>query len=195
VIQTLDFVSPPTAAAFSPDGKRVAIGCYNGFCFFYALPDFRYVTQFIAGPRKKKKTSSKKITSIVFVSTAQFLVSTNDSRIRLYSSENFSVIRKYVGHVTQQAHQRLSLSADAALVAIGSEKAGDVYIWPLDHEPHFKGSGLAGFSRDRSKTAEGFSLGKKAEVTAALFTAQNTLNHMSIVVTDSDGQLYLVLSA
>jgi WD40 repeat protein len=195
VIQTLAFVSLPTAAAFSPDGKRVAIGCYNGVCFFYALPDFRYVTQFIAGPRKKKKISNKKITSIAFVSDSQFLVSTNDSRIRLYSSENFSVIRKYVGHVTEHAQQRMTLSCDGGLLAIGSEQKGDVFIWPLDHEPHFKGGGLTAFSRDRSKTAEGFSLGKKVEVTVVLMTAQNTLSHASIVVADSDGQLYLVLSA
>jgi WD40 repeat protein len=195
LIHTLEFISPPTAAAFSPDGRQIAVGCYNGFCFFYGFPGFRYITQFIAGPRRKRKTSNKKITSIVFVSDAQFLVSTNDSRVRLYSSENFSVIRKYLGHVTQQTQQRLSLSADGNLVMIGSEKKGGVFIWPLDHEPHFKGRGFARFVRDRSQTAEGFLLGKREEVTGVLCTVQNTMEQLSVVVADSQGRLFLVRSS
>jgi WD40 repeat protein len=194
VIQTISFVSPPTAAAFSPDGQTIAIGCYNGFCFFYALPDFRYVTQFIAGPRRKKKTSSKKVTSIVFRSATQFFVSTNDSRVRLYSSDNFSVIRKYVGHVSVQANQRVSFSQNADLILCGSEKAGAVFMWPVDHETFFKGHGLAAFCRDRSTTYEGVMLGKKEDITAAIFTRDNTLEHMSVIVTDTNGHLFLILS-
>jgi WD40 repeat protein len=195
IIQTLDFVSPPTAAAFSPDGSTIAIGCSNGFCFFYALPDFRYVAQFIAGPRKKKKASNQEVTSIEFVSPGRVLVSTNDSRIRLYSSDTFTVIRKYLGHVCQQTTQRLSVSPDRNLVLIGSEKSGGVFIWPIEHEPHFKGRGLTAFSRERSQTAEGFLLGKKVTVTGALFTGQHSMKHMSLIVTASDGHMFLVLSS
>jgi WD40 repeat protein len=194
ILQTLQFVSPPTAAAFSPDGRRVAIGCYNGACFVYSLPDYRYVTQFIAGPRRKKKTSSEKVTSIVFVSASQFLISTNDSRIRLYSSDNFSVIRKYVGHVAEDAHQKLTLSPDKSSMMIASEENGAVLIWPIDHEESFKGSGVHKFSRERSKTAEGFELGKKESVTGAIFTIQHTPQNMSVLVTDTEGQMFLVLS-
>jgi WD40 repeat protein len=194
VIQTINFVSPPTAAAFSPDGQTIAIGCYNGFCFFYALPDFRYVTQFIAGPRRKKKTSNKKVTSIVFRNATQFFVSTNDSRVRLYSSDNFSVIRKYVGHVSVQANQRVSFSQKADLILCGSEKAGAVFMWPVDHETFFKGHGLTAFSRDRSTTYEGVMLGKKEDITAAIFTRDNTIDHMSVIVTDTNGHLFLILS-
>jgi WD40 repeat protein len=191
VIHTINFVSPPTAAAFSLDGQTIAIGCYNGFCFFYALPDFRYVTQFIAGPRRKKKTSNKKVTSIVFRNATQFFVSTNDSRIRLYSSDNFSVIRKYIGHVSQQANHHVSYSQCGDLIMTGSEKGGAIFIWPVEHEPFFQ-SRVTAFSRDRSSTHEGIALGKKIFVTAAIFTVENTLQKLSVVVSDTDGHLFLI---
>jgi WD40 repeat protein len=193
VIQTINFVSPPTAAAFSPDGQTIAIGCYNGFCFFYALPDFRYVTQFIAGPRRKMKSSNKKVTSIVFRNASQFFVSTNDSRIRLYSSDNFSVIRKYLGHISEQANQRVSYSLNGDLILSGSEKGGGIFIWPVEHEQFFQ-SRVAAFSRDRSTTCEGVLLGKKEFVTAAIFTRDNTLEKLSIAVSDTEGHLFLVVS-
>jgi WD40 repeat protein len=193
VIQTINFVSPPTAATFSPDGQTIAIGCYNGFCFFYAMPDFRYVTQFIAGPRRKKRTSNKKVTSIVFRNATQFFVSTNDSRIRLYSSDNFSVIRKYLGHVSEQANQRVSYSAKCDLRLSGSEKGGGVFIWPVEHEQFFQ-SWVSAFSRDRSTTFEGILLGKKTFVTAAMFTSDATLEKLSMVVTDTEGHVFLIVS-
>lgn len=193
VIKTLDFVSPPTAASFSPDGQTIAIGCYNGYCFFYAMPDFRYVTQFIAGPRKKKKTTNKKVTSILFHSSSHFFVSTNDSRVRLYSLDNFSVTRKYLGHESKDGLLKVTMSGDKKLIMIGSEKKGAVVIWPIDHEPYFKAM-VQGFSRDRNLTCEGFRLGKKVEITGSLFNMDTTISHLSVIVSDGVGNVYLVLS-
>jgi WD40 repeat protein len=193
VLQTINFVSPPTAAAFSPDGQTIAIGCYNGFCFFYALPEVRYVTQFIAGPRRKKRSSNKKVTSIVFRNASQFFVSTNDSRIRLYSGDNFSVIRKYIGHVSDRTHQRVSYSERGDLILSGSEKGGGIFIWPVEHEQTFQ-SRVVAFSRDRSSTCEGILLGRKECVTAAMFTRDNTVGRLSIVASDADGNLFLIVS-
>jgi WD40 repeat protein len=191
VIHTISFASPPTTATFSPDGQMIAIGCFNGFCFFYALPDFRYVTQFVAGPRRKKKAQNKKVTSIVFRNATQFFVSTNDSRIRLYSSDNYSVIRKYVGHVSTRTNQRVSYSTKGDLILSGSEKRGGIFIWPVEHEQFFQGR-MSKFSRDRSTTFEGFLLGKQAFVTAAVFTGENSLDNLSLIVGDSDGRLFFI---
>jgi WD40 repeat protein len=120
-------------------------------------------------------------------------VSTNDSRIRLYSSDNFSVIRKYLGHVSDQTNQRVSYSPAGDLVLSGSEKGGGIFIWPADHEQFFQ-SRVAAFSRDRSMTCEGVLLGKKEFVTAAMFTRDNTLERLSVVVSDTEGHLFLVVS-
>ena len=190
VVHTIDFMSPPTAAAFSPSGGMIAIGCYNGTCFVYATEDFRYVTQFVAGPRAKRKTSNEKITSILFPSDSMFFVATNDSRLRLYSAENFSVVRKFIGHETKDGMLRMSISPDSKLVMCGSEKNGGVVIWPIEHEAYYKGR--FGFTRERTKTCEGFCLGPKTAVTATAFMKDTTLTKFSVMVTDEAGHVFLV---
>jgi hypothetical protein len=83
VALAIDFVSPPTAAAFTLNGQARAIGCEKGFCFWCSLP-LTYLTQFIAGSRKsRKKKPNNRVTAIVFRNAHHFLVSTNDSRIRM----------------------------------------------------------------------------------------------------------------
>jgi WD40 repeat protein len=129
----------------------------------------------------------------VFRNASQFFVSTNDSRIRLYSSDNFSVIRKYVGHVSEQANQRVSYSVKADLILSGSEKGGAVFIWPVEHEQFFQ-SRVSAFSRDRSMTFEGVTFGKKTFVTAAMFTCDTTLERLSMVVSDTEGHLFLIIN-
>lgn len=190
VIKSLDFVSPPTAAAFSTDGNLFTIGCYNGYCFVYEFNDFRYRTQFVAGPRGKRKTSHKKITSIVFVTESNFFVATNDSRLRLYSTENYGLIRKFLGHDTKDEMLKISVSVENDMVMCGSEKNGNVVIWPIDHEQYYKGT--FGFTRDRSKTCEGFSFGHKTHITGTVFTKDTTKAKLGVVVTDHAGHIYLV---
>lgn len=188
VIHRINFVSPPTAAEFSPDGNYVVIGCLNGFVFVYAMPDFRYVTQFIAGPRGKKQTSNKKVTSIQFLGNEQFLIATNDSRIRLYALENFSVVRKFLGHESKEAQLRLSISSDNQLLMTPSENTSEVFIWPVDHQKYFKGGGLFGsFLKDRSKTYEGFKYGKKYVINAAAFIQKSNIEGLSVIVGDNHG--------
>ena len=190
VIKTIDFVSPPTAAAFSPEGTMFAIGCYNGTCFLYQFEDFRYTTQFIAGPRAKRKTTHKKITSIVFRNEQQFFVATNDSRLRLYTTENYSVIRKFIGHETKEKMLKMSFSNENDIIMCGSERNGSVVIWPIDHEPYYKGT--FGFTRERSKTCEGFSFGPKTKITGTVFSKDTTKAKLVAVITDASGHIYLV---
>lgn len=195
VLHRISFVSPPTAATISPDGKFVAIGCLNGFCFVYAMPDFRYVTQFIAGPRGKKQSKNEKVSSITFVGNDLFFVATNDSRIRLYALENFSVVRKYLGHESREAQLRLSVSSDKQLLMSPSENDGDVFIWPIDHTQYFKGASLfSTFLKDRSKTAIGLRFGRKHSVNAATFTKDASISRLSIVLGDCRGSVFRVQS-
>ncbi|EAY19466.1 beta-transducin, putative [Trichomonas vaginalis G3] len=195
VIHRITFVSPPTAAGFSPDGNYVAIGCLNGFVFVYTMPEFRYVTQFIAGPRGKKQTSNEKVTSIQFLGNEQFLIATNDSRIRLYALENFSVVRKFLGHESKEAQLRLSVSSDNQLLMTPSENTSEVFIWPVDHSKYFKGSGLFGsFLKDRSKTYEGFKYGKKYLINAAAFIQKSSIQHLAVIVGDNRGGVSKVIS-
>ncbi|OHS94247.1 beta-transducin [Tritrichomonas foetus] len=195
VLKTIHFETFPTAVSFSNDGQIIAIGLVLGQCHIYSYPELNYVTKFIAGPRAKKKMmTNKKITSIAFINHNEFLIASNDSRIRLYSLANFSVIRKFAGHVCKERHNQLSISPDGKSLMIVSEAHGSVYIWPVDHEKFFKGGPLNSFVRDRSETCEGFKFGSERLITASVFTYQNTPNHLSAIVADCEGNIFLVLS-
>ena len=195
ILQTIRFNSPPTAVTFSPDGSKIVVGCFNGFCYFYNAKDYSYITQFIAGPRHKKLTSGKKITSITFAQDDMFLVATNDKRIRLYSMQNYSVVRKYLGHESDEAQMKLSLSPDHEFIMATSETKGNVFIWPLDHENYYHKNGVgSSFKRDRSNTYEGFSLGKKITVNSAIFTNLTKGNHLHALVSDNEGRIYTIIS-
>lgn len=191
--QTLSFASTPTAVAFSPDGRIAVIGCMNGMCFTYSCPGFEYVTQFAAGPRSKKQTPNKKITSIEFVDASNALVATNDSRVRLFSMENFQLVRKFIGHVSERSLHTLSCTSDGKLMMIPSEKNSSVFMWPIDHEKYFKPGILSyTFCRERSKTCQGFSINKRRAVTSAVFLAESTIRNPRILFADADGTIYNV---
>ena len=192
--QTLNFESPPTAATFSPDGNNIAIGCLNGFCFIYSYPDFKYVTQFVAGPRSKKQSPNKKITSIEYINDNMLLISTNDSRIRLFSMENFQLIRKFIGHISEGSLLTLSYSSDGKLLMIPSEKNSSVFIWPIDHENFYKSKFLHNtFCRERSKTCQGFTINKHKTITSSIFLKDSTITSPVIHFADSEGFMYLVV--
>jgi len=58
----------------------------------------------------------------------QLLVSTNDSRVRLFQMETFSQLCKFKGLVNENMQVRASFSADGKYVVCGSEN-GYVHIW------------------------------------------------------------------
>lgn len=195
ITKTIKFNSPPTALTYSPDGSKIVVGCFNGFCYFYNSHDFSYITQFIAGPRHKKLTSGKKITSILFNKNDEFFVSTNDDRIRLYSMQNYSVIRKYLGHASSEAQTMLSLSPNHKFIMAPSETRGQVFIWPIDHEKMFSNGGVAiKFKRDRSNTSEGFGLGLRVRINASIFTSFTTESHLQALLGDNQGRIYVIAS-
>lgn len=195
IIKTIKFNSPPTALTYSFDGSKIVVGCFNGFCYFYNSQDFSYITQFIAGPRHKKLTSGKKITSILFCKNDEFFVATDDDRVRLYSMRNYSVIRKYLGHSSTEAQTMLSLSPDHKFIMAPSETRGQVFIWPIDHESMFSNSGLSiKFKRDRSNTSEGFGLGMRVRINAAIFTNFTTESHLQALLGDNQGRIYVITS-
>ena len=195
IIKTVNFETFPTAVAFSPDGKKLAFGLVLGQCHIYSYPEVNYITKFLSAPRKKKKMmTNKKITSIVFNQQNQIFISSNDSRIRLYSLDNFNVIRKYVGHEDKERHNQVSLSPDEMFIMIPSETHGAIFIWPVDHENHFKGKLLSSFTHDRSSTCEGFKFGSTKTITGSVFTSQSIEEHLSVIVTDNEGFVYLVIS-
>lgn len=60
--------------------------------------------------------------------TERMLVSTNDSRVRLYGLNDFCLIRKYKGHSNCSMQIRARISDSGSHIACGSE-SGHVFIW------------------------------------------------------------------
>jgi len=61
----------------------------------------------------------------------QLLISTNDSRLRLYQTDDYSMLWKYKGLKNDQMQIKATVSYDGRYIISGSEN-GNVYIWNID---------------------------------------------------------------
>lgn len=101
-----------TASAFVQNGKFAVIGTYDGRVIFYTTDQLKYFTQLHIGSEKQQLSSTRlannrstdrrgkakqnfKITGIEGLDENKILVTTNDSRIRLYDLRDLSLACKY----------------------------------------------------------------------------------------------------
>ena len=127
--QTPDFI---TAGSFNLSGELVLLGLSRGQCVIYEVNPHQmkltFITQLECKNRSGWKSKGRKITGIDFMDDHLFLVTTNDSRMRLYSIQDFSIKYKYKGNVNENNPIRGSFSHNKSHVICGSEN-GSVYIW------------------------------------------------------------------
>ncbi|SCZ97886.1 BZ3500_MvSof-1268-A1-R1_Chr3-3g06434 [Microbotryum saponariae] len=122
-----------TSVAFSRDGKLSIAGSFNGQCIFFETESFQYHSQFAAKSSRGKNSKGRKVTSMFpyplpSSSGERLLVTSNDSRIRLYHTNDKAVEAKYAGHENTSSQIRASFSGDGKYVISGSEDRC-VYIW------------------------------------------------------------------
>lgn len=123
-----------TAVAFTPDGKYAMAGCFTGLCMFYETEGLKYQTQIHARSRNGKNAKGSKVTGIQSFHSGgetKILISSNDSRIRLYNFRDKSMEIKFKGNVNDSSQIRAAISDDAKYISCGSEDH-KVYIWPTD---------------------------------------------------------------
>jgi hypothetical protein len=128
----------------------------DGHVFIYETADLKYYTQ-IACTRKSKSKAKRrpasadksKVTGISFLTSRgasepvsgrrpvsgtkdkyNLLVTTNDSRIRLFSMSDFTLIVKLKGPLNSTRQIRATGSLDGRSVICGSD-TGDVFVWRL----------------------------------------------------------------
>ena len=143
-----------TAVCYSPDGLYVVAGLIDGQVFIYESTDLKYYTQ-IACIRKNKKLKSshdkRKVTGVSFIYSEKnttsnnnpirkktvltkdnykLLVTTNDSRIRIFSMTDFTLIIKLKGHLNRSRQIKGTSSSDGNNVICGSD-TGEVFIWKV----------------------------------------------------------------
>ncbi|KAG9540193.1 WD40 repeat-like protein, partial [Aureobasidium melanogenum] len=105
-----------TAVAFTPDGKHAMAGCFTGLCMFYETEGLKYQTQIHARSRNGKNAKGSKITGIQSFHAGgetKFLISSNDSRIRLYNFRDKSMEVKFKGNINDSSQIRAAVSDDA----------------------------------------------------------------------------------
>eukprot|EP00873_Tetraselmis_striata_P042217 jgi/Tetstr1/462481/TSEL_007472.t2 len=118
-----------TAASFSPGGDKVAAGTMAGRCRFYSVQNMGlvYEAQLDVCTAKGR---SKKICGIEYMPSdkTKVLITSNDSRLRLYNTTEYQQCCKYKGLVNRNAQIRASFSPDGRHVVCGSDH-GQVFVW------------------------------------------------------------------
>jgi WD40 repeat protein len=143
-----------TAVAFSPDGKTAIAGVLNGFCLFFDTEGLKFQTQIHVRSSRGKNAKGSKITGIAtmtvsahFPSTTsqrastlrhrtssdlagdvKILITSNDSRIRIYNMQDKSLEHKLKGHENVCSQIAASFSDDGKYIICGSEDR-KAFVW------------------------------------------------------------------
>ncbi|KAK8101132.1 WD repeat-containing protein [Apiospora kogelbergensis] len=125
-----------TAVAFSPDGKTCIAGCLNGLCTFYETEGLKFQTQIHVRSSRGKNAKGSKITGIQAMAfppndpngEVKVLITSNDSRIRIYGLHDKLLDLKFKGHENTCNQIRASFSDDGNYIICGSEDRKS-FIW------------------------------------------------------------------
>lgn len=176
-----------TATRISPDGKNLLAGTVVGRCKFYTLFDeiqgewqLFHTTQMDVRSSRGKNKKAAKICGISFneLDPNEVIISSADSRIRVYRMDDKSVKWKYVGHVVQETQLSCSMSMCGSFLLSGSENK-QVVLWEMEavadlNTPEKSGSHdheeAASGGKDRSAVYEAFAPHDNDAVTAAVFS-------------------------
>lgn len=96
------------------------------FQMFFDVGTLRYHTHFTAKSTRGKNARGKKVTCLCpfplpSSGGERLLVTTNDSRIRLYHTADKMIEAKYAGHENMSSQIRASFSDDGRWIISGSE--------------------------------------------------------------------------
>ncbi|KAG3106104.1 hypothetical protein PI124_g13190 [Phytophthora idaei] len=178
-----------TAASFNPSGTRAIVGLLNGQCIFYQVnshQQMNYYTQIECRNSRGSMRKGRKVTGIEFDPEGKyFLVSTNDSRMRLFSVDNYSRICKYKGLVNGHLQIKGRFSQDGDFVICGSEN-GSVYVW--NKARYLRSSIVKSSKQDRNASYEFFTAAEPPNgiVTVALFAPASTFAMVKSTLEASD---------
>lgn len=153
-----------TAANFCQNGKFAVVGSYDGRCIFYNADQLKYHTQIHVRSTRGKNSTGRKISGIEpMPGEDKILVTSNDSRIRLYDLRDLNLSCKYKGYVNVSSQIKASFSHDGKYIVSGSENQC-IYIWKTHHDY----SKFTSVRRDRNDFWEGIKA-HNAVVTCAIF--------------------------
>lgn len=98
--------------------RFVVVGTYDGRCFFYTN-ELKYHTVINVRSSRGKNSRGHKITSLA-VHGDCLLVTSNDSRIRMYSLADMELVCKFKGAQIERSQIRAMFSPDGKHVICGT---------------------------------------------------------------------------
>ncbi|CAG8588010.1 6417_t:CDS:10 [Acaulospora morrowiae] len=168
-----------TAVGFTLDGKMAVAGCFSGLCQFYETVGLKEFTGFSVRNTRGRNSSGKKITGIEAMPGThpgldKLLISSNDSRIRLYNMRDKSLEWKYKGIENTCSQIRATFSDDGRYIISGSEDR-HIYIFKTDQSSTNSNNGAGGNSwlKKEKCSFESFEA-HGATVTVAIFAPTRT---------------------
>lgn len=118
-----------TAANFCGNGKFAAVGTYDGRCIFYSTDQLKYFTTIHVRSSRGKNSRGRKVTGLEpMPGEDKILITSNDSRIRLYDLRSTDLVCKYKGYTNLSSQIRASFSPDGRYICAGSENHC-LYLW------------------------------------------------------------------
>ncbi|OHW98542.1 WD repeat domain-containing protein [Colletotrichum incanum] len=122
-----------TAVAFSPDGKTAIAGGLSGMCMFHDTEGLKQTTQLHVRSSRGKNAKGSKITGIktmVIDSEVKVLITSNDSRVRIYNLRDKSLESKFKGYENTCSQIHADFSDTGQWIVSGSEDKR-TYIWSV----------------------------------------------------------------
>ncbi|KIL96020.1 wd repeat-containing protein [Fusarium avenaceum] len=134
-----------TAVAFSPDGSIAICGVLSGLCTFYTTEGLKLRYQIHVRSSRGKNAKGSKITGIRTMAVpsgpeagqVKVLVTSNDSRVRIYNLNDKVIQVKYKGLENQSSQINARFSDDANYIICGSEDR-KAYIWKVGSQDELK---------------------------------------------------------
>lgn len=132
-----------TAVAFTPDGKYSMAGCLNGMLNIYDTEGLRVSSQIHVRSARGRNSKGSKITGIDTMvvrngdsqddceGDIKLLVTSNDSRVRLYDFHDRSLEAKFRGNENTCSQIRATFTDDGKHIICGSEDRR-AYVWSID---------------------------------------------------------------
>ena len=127
-----------TSVAFTPDGRHAIAGCLNGLCIIYETDGLKPIEHIHVRSARGRNAKGSKITGIDTITLpvdgpdgeTKLLVTSNDSRIRLYNFWDRSLEAKFRGNENTCSQIRATFCNDGKHIICGSEDR-KTYIWPI----------------------------------------------------------------